>query len=93
MPGKLKEDNILNEADSRKQLISLAQKFGCEQDLLKIFARVDGLMRGAKTAEEKQMISLWGIQEINKFFTGGVETALDVRPGKQLQAQLEKEKK
>jgi hypothetical protein len=61
----------LNEEQSRERLIGWAQQHGCENDLLKIFARYDDLLKGARNAEERQAIANFGLVDLHNFFTGG----------------------
>lgn len=66
-----------SEKQSRAELLGWARKYGCEANLLKIFNRVDDLLRGCKTEEEKKAVATMGIVELHSFF-GGNETGLAV---------------
>jgi|ERR1700722_8665881 len=59
---------IPGEKESREQLIGWARKYGCEAELLKIFARYDDLLKGCKTPEERKAVATMGIVEIHNFF-------------------------
>lgn len=60
----------LNERQSREQLIGHARQYGCEQELLKLFARYDDLLKGCKTSTERNAVAAMGVLEIDKFFGG-----------------------
>jgi hypothetical protein len=60
----------LTEEQSRKQLLGWARQYGAEEQLLKIFARYDDLLRGCKTQEERSAVQVMGNLEIHNFFGG-----------------------
>src|ERR1700678_1601901 len=60
----------LSEKESREQLIGWARKYGAEAQLMKIFMRYDDLLKGCKTAEEREQIQIMGNIEIHDFFGG-----------------------
>lgn len=62
-----------SEKESRAHLIGWARQYGCEEDLMKIFARYDDLLKGCKTKEEKEAVQAMGILEIHSFFSGGAQ--------------------
>jgi hypothetical protein len=66
----------MNEKDSRAQLIGWARKYGCEEDLLKLFARYDTLLRNCKNDEERKAIQAMAVMEVNQFFG---KTTLNVK--------------
>jgi hypothetical protein len=66
------EKKVKSEKESREELIGWARRFGCEADLLKIFARYDELLKTCKTKEERQAIQAMGVLEVNAFFTGNL---------------------
>lgn len=57
-----------SEKESREVLIGHARKYGCETQLLKLFARYDDLLRGCKTQQEHNAIAVMALEEINQFF-------------------------
>jgi hypothetical protein len=70
----------ISEAEGRRNLIGWARYYGTEEDQLKLFARVDDLMKHAKSEEEKTAIAAWGIQEIDRFWHGKAELFLVATP-------------
>ena len=60
----------LNEQQSRARLLGWARKYGAEEQLKKIFARYDDLLKGCKSQEERQAVAAAGIVEIHDFFGG-----------------------
>ena len=60
----VKKSKIKTEAETRKQLLGWAQKFGAEAQLLKIFNRYDDLLKGAKTEEERKAIAAMGAMAV-----------------------------
>lgn len=58
------------EQESRKNLIGWARLYGAEEQLLKVFARYDELLKHCKTQEERSAIQAMGILEIDEVFTG-----------------------
>jgi hypothetical protein len=71
-----KKSKIKTEKETREHLLGWAKQFGCEAQLLKIFARYDDLMRGARTDEERKAIAAMGASEVHHFFGG--DGALEV---------------
>jgi hypothetical protein len=60
----------MTERRSREQLIAHAREHGCEQELLTIFKRYDDLLKGCKTAEERNAVATMGVLEVDSFFGG-----------------------
>lgn len=60
----------MSEQETRKQLLGWARKYGAEQQLLAIFNRYDDLLKGAKTPEERESISVMANVEVYQFFGG-----------------------
>jgi hypothetical protein len=60
-----------SEKASRAQLLDWAKKYGCHEDLLKIFAKYDDLLRGCKNEEERKTVQIMAITEVNNFFGRG----------------------
>lgn len=61
----MSKKKILSEQEYRKNLIELAEFYGCKPELLQIFAKYDGLLRGCTNPLERQMISETGISEVH----------------------------
>src|ERR1700722_5055082 len=61
-----KKSKIPTETQTREKLIIAAKLGGFEDDLLKIFARYDNMLRGAKTREEAEAIGIMGVNDVNK---------------------------
>lgn len=59
-----------SEKESRENLLGWARKYGCEAELQKIFTRYDDLLKGAKTKEERDAISMMGNIELHAFYGG-----------------------
>ena len=59
---------IMPEAETRDQLYGWSKKYGCYEDLKKLFDRYDKAMKGCKTNEELKAIQAMGIMELNQFF-------------------------
>lgn len=75
---------IKSEKESRERLLAWARKYGAEAELMKIFARYDDLLRGAKTPEEREAIQMMGAVEVHSFFGGNSPDASLVVNGKQV---------
>lgn len=58
----------LSEQASRQRLIEWAQQYGAVEELQKIFNRYDGLLKGARTEEERKAIQIMGVTEIHAYF-------------------------
>lgn len=54
------------EKETRTKLLAAAKLGGFEDDLLKLFARYDDLVRGSKTKEEREAIGIMGVHEVNR---------------------------
>jgi hypothetical protein len=67
---KKKKNTTPTEQESRQRLIEWARSIGAEADILRIFARYDDLLKGAKTQEEYNAIGALGCVELDKFFSG-----------------------
>ena len=62
---------VKSEKESREELIGWARKYGAEEQLLKIFARYDDLLKACKTEEERKAVQAMGVIEVHEFFSGG----------------------
>jgi len=62
---------VKTEKESRNHLIGWARQYGCEEQLMKIFARYDDLLKGCRTEEERQAVQAMGVIEIHEFFSSG----------------------
>jgi hypothetical protein len=71
----------LSEKASRQRLMEWSEKYGCTEDLKKIFIRYDDLLKGARTEEERKAIQVLAISELHAFIdpnnTGGSELTVD----------------
>lgn len=56
------------EKQTREQLLGWCRKYGCEAELLAIFARYDDALKGCKTTEEQKAVQAMGVMEVNRFF-------------------------
>lgn len=65
--------NILNERQTRANVLKVARELKCEQDVLQIFAKWDKLLIRETNPQIKEMIALAANEEIHFF--------LNSRPG------------
>lgn len=56
---------IKSEVATRAGMIKAARKLGCEQELLQLFDKYDRLLRGCTNKQERDAISLMGVQEVH----------------------------
>lgn len=75
---------VPTEQETRQRLIDWARQYGCEAELLKIFARYDDLLKGCKTETERKAIQTMGIIEIDNFYNGGYSSGELTIDGKRI---------
>ena len=61
---------IQDEKTSRTNLLSIAREWGVEEDLKKIFARYDDLLKGCRTDEERKAVGTAGVIELHNLLDG-----------------------
>lgn len=61
----------MTEQQSRALIMEHARNNGYEQPILAIFQKVDAALKNAKTKEERDIIALQGLQEVDSYFRGG----------------------
>ena len=61
----------MTEKETRIHLLEHARVSGYEAPIKDIFRRVDEAVKHARTEEERQMIKIQGLQEIDAYFSGG----------------------
>ena len=61
----------MDERNSRIHLMEHARMNGYEKPLLEIFRKVDEALLHAKSQEERDIIALQGIMEIDSYYKGG----------------------
>ena len=69
----MSKNKVPNEKDTRANLLGWAKKYGCFEDLQKLFAQYDDWLKSAKTIEEKRAIATLGVLAVEKFITGHSE--------------------
>ncbi len=60
---------ILNERDTRKNILEIADMLGCKGDVMQIFVKYDNLLRGCTNPMERQAISIAGNEELQFFLS------------------------
>src|SRR5690349_20982730 len=55
---------VVGEREYRKKLLNMAKGLGCEVDMLKIFAKYDGLLRNCTNDKEREGIAKLGVWEV-----------------------------
>lgn len=65
---------ITPEQKQRMEILTLAKAQGCEPDLRNLFERYDKLLKNCNSDEERQVIAVMGIAELNKLLN--VQAAL-----------------
>lgn len=64
----MSKKKIPTEKETKENLLGWAKRNGLEQSLLKLYARYEDLLKGAKSEEERKAIQVMGISEFNNFF-------------------------
>lgn len=65
----------MTEKETRVHLLEHARVSGYEQPILEIFRKIDEAMKHAKTKEERDIIAVQGLQEMDMYF-GASRTGL-----------------
>lgn len=68
---------VVDERETRKRLLGQARRLGCEQDMLKIFAKYDGLMRNCTNPKERQDMGKLGAWEVYDLLDRGGKLYVD----------------
>ncbi len=66
---------ITPEHEMRAKILNVARELKCEQDVLKIFHKYDGLLKNCTNEQEKRAIAVMANLEIHRFLTptpGGI---------------------
>ena len=61
----------MTEFESRSLILEHARNNGYEQPIRDIFKKVDAALKHAKNKDERDLIALQGLQEVDSYFTGG----------------------
>lgn len=61
----------MSERETRIHILEHARVSGYEAPVREIFRKVDEAMKNAKSQDEKNMIALQGLSEIDAYFKGG----------------------
>lgn len=61
-----KEEKVLSEKETRKNILKHAKIMGCEQQVLMTFAKYDNLLRNCTNEKERLDISKLGALEVYK---------------------------
>jgi hypothetical protein len=103
-PGNVVD--VVDERDYRKKLIAVSRVLGCEQELMQIFAKYDGLLKNCKNQKEAQAIGAMGVMEVSRLMDNGyvglggnitingqvaLDDSKDKRDGGSLVAKIEEE--
>jgi hypothetical protein len=70
-------DVVMDERETRKRLLNQARRLGCEQEMLKIFAKYDGLQRNCTNQKEREDIGKLGAYEIYTLLDRGGKLYVD----------------
>lgn len=68
---------VVDERETRKRLLNQSRRLGCEQEMLKIFAKYDGLMRNCTNEKERQDIGKLGAFEVYALLDKGGKLYVD----------------
>jgi hypothetical protein len=67
-----------SEKQTRDNLMGWAKKYGCTEELMKIFAKYDEWIAHAKSEDEKKALQAMGVMEVEQFFTGKKQMVSDL---------------
>lgn len=70
-------DVVMEEDETRKRLLNQARRAGCEQDMLKIFAKYDYLMRNCTNQKEREDMGKLGAFEVYSLLDRGGKLYVD----------------
>ena len=62
---------VVGEREYRKNLLTMARNLGCERDMLKIFAKYDGLLKNCSDQKEREDIGKLGVFEVYSLLERG----------------------
>ena len=75
-PGNL-SNKVLSEQETRKRILKHARLLGFEQDMLKLWNKIDNLMRNCTNEKERADIAKLGAYETYRILGGGGELYVD----------------
>jgi hypothetical protein len=70
-------NKVLTERETRKKLLNHARLVGCEKDMMLLFAKADGVMRGCTNDKERQDMGKLFTIEVYRLLGGGGELYID----------------
>jgi hypothetical protein len=91
IPPGINPKKVRSEGESRKNILADSRIAGCEEKILKCFARYDKLLEQCKTEEEKESVATMGSAEIYRIF--GLTTGLSVNGKDVIPANIEEKPK
>lgn len=68
---------VMPEQETRRKILYHAKQVGCEGDMLKLFAKIDKLMRNCTNAKEREDIGKMGAYEVWRLLGGGGQLYVD----------------
>jgi hypothetical protein len=68
---------VMPEQETRKKILYHAKMVGCEGDMLKLFAKIDKLMRNCTNSKEREDIGKMGAYEVWRLLGGGGQLYVD----------------
>jgi hypothetical protein len=68
---------VMPEWETRKKILYHAKMVGCEGDMLKLFAKIDKLMKNCTNSKEREDIGKMGAFEVWRLLGGGGKLYVD----------------
>ena len=70
-------NKVMPEHETRRKIMIHAKRVGCEGDMLKLFAKIDKLMRNCTNSKEREDIGKMGAYEVWRLLGGGGQLYVD----------------
>jgi len=70
-------NKVMPEQETRRKILNHAKQVGCEGDMLKLFGKIDKLMKNCTNAKERDDIGKMGAYEVWRLLGGGGQLYVD----------------